>query len=325
MSDWAIDFIARFSVVCALNYSKIMIATAVVTAVMAVVLLILRQQVLKEERWLNYLGFGFTVFSIQYGLRAFASWQRAGDYAKSEPRLIEGFAQSIFSSLNSLCFLAAALALLYWLPHGWWRTPWTRVLIWLFAANAVADVLLREPLGRRFDALIAASVLSILSWALYMNSGTRQRRRWALLNLAGGFSYSSLMLIYAFVPEIAQWTPLAFRINAFMSMSSASLTPQQALDSGVFALGFLFKVMLFVSALLVIIRCLSGFSPAVTRAILEPVKMGRGEYLAAIALNTASLAATTRQLAGVAGVEIEARRIVVPARAAFNTTLVFAL
>ena len=50
---------------------------------------------------------------------------------------------------------------------------------------------------------------------------------------------------------------------------------------------------------------------------------GRVDYLAALELKVSSLAATAEHLRGVAGVRIEPRRVVVPAGAAFNTTLVF--
>jgi hypothetical protein len=50
---------------------------------------------------------------------------------------------------------------------------------------------------------------------------------------------------------------------------------------------------------------------------------GRAEYLAAIELKVVSLADTAAQLGNVPGVRIDPRRVVVPARAAFNTTIVF--
>jgi hypothetical protein len=50
---------------------------------------------------------------------------------------------------------------------------------------------------------------------------------------------------------------------------------------------------------------------------------GREPYLAALELKVASLAATAERLHGVAGVRIEPSGVVVPARAAFNTTLFF--
>jgi hypothetical protein len=50
---------------------------------------------------------------------------------------------------------------------------------------------------------------------------------------------------------------------------------------------------------------------------------GRSEYLAAIELKVDSLANTAAQLGNVPGVRSDPRRVVVPARAAFNTTIVF--
>ncbi len=50
---------------------------------------------------------------------------------------------------------------------------------------------------------------------------------------------------------------------------------------------------------------------------------GRAEYLAALELKVASLADTTERLRQVPGVRSDPRRVVVPAAAAFNTTIVF--
>jgi Glyoxalase-like domain len=50
---------------------------------------------------------------------------------------------------------------------------------------------------------------------------------------------------------------------------------------------------------------------------------GRAEYMAALALRVGSLATAAQQLRAVPGVRIEPRRVVVPASAAFNTTIVF--
>jgi catechol 2,3-dioxygenase-like lactoylglutathione lyase family enzyme len=51
--------------------------------------------------------------------------------------------------------------------------------------------------------------------------------------------------------------------------------------------------------------------------------VGRAEYMAALGIKVASLAAAAQQLRGVSGVRIEAQRVVVPAAAAFNTAIVF--
>ncbi len=51
---------------------------------------------------------------------------------------------------------------------------------------------------------------------------------------------------------------------------------------------------------------------------------GRREYLAAAEFKVRSLAETARRLGPAAGVQSDGRRVVVPAAAAFNTTLVFA-
>ena len=56
-------------------------------------------------------------------------------------------------------------------------------------------------------------------------------------------------------------------------------------------------------------------------AAAEPA--GRSEYLAAVELTVTSLAAAAARLNALPGVRGDASRIVVPAGAAFNTTLVF--
>jgi len=53
------------------------------------------------------------------------------------------------------------------------------------------------------------------------------------------------------------------------------------------------------------------------------VSAGRAEYLAALELDVGSLADTAERLREVPAVRIEPRRVVVPARAAFNTTIAF--
>ena len=54
-----------------------------------------------------------------------------------------------------------------------------------------------------------------------------------------------------------------------------------------------------------------------------PTSSGRDEYLAVLEFAVGSLAATARALEGVAGLVTGPRRLVVPARSAFNTTLAF--
>jgi hypothetical protein len=55
-----------------------------------------------------------------------------------------------------------------------------------------------------------------------------------------------------------------------------------------------------------------------------PQAAGRSEYLAAVEMKVGSAASTAERLRDIAGIRVEPSRIVVPAPAAFNTTLVFA-
>ncbi|HEX3954049.1 MAG TPA: VOC family protein [Stellaceae bacterium] len=54
-----------------------------------------------------------------------------------------------------------------------------------------------------------------------------------------------------------------------------------------------------------------------------PQASGRFEYMAAVEIRVGSLAETTERLRDVPAVEVQPKRIVVPAHAAFNTTIVF--
>ena len=54
-----------------------------------------------------------------------------------------------------------------------------------------------------------------------------------------------------------------------------------------------------------------------------PEPSGRSEYLAALEFTVGSLAATSQTLKEAAAIVISANRVIVPARAAFNTTLLF--
>jgi signal transduction histidine kinase len=285
MSKPLAEWIAHVSVVCAINYSTIAVTTSLVVLVMAAVLLVVRKEALSEEHWVLYLGLAFGAFFFQYGLRAVAAWMRAGNYAKVIPRLLELVAQLLFSNLNSVFFLLAALALLYILPKEWWRqTKWkARIVVVLIVA--ALGTFLRHPWDRYFDATLSAFCLSILSWAMYVSSGTRQQHGWARLNLLGGVGYVALHGVYAAVPTLAQ-SPrlakaLAIELARFGHNPAILPTAEDALDAGVFAFAFGFKVTLFVGALLVIMRCLSTFSPSVSRAVLDSVKTARGEFLAA--------------------------------------------
>ena len=283
MPNFLVEWIVEFSVFCALNYSTIAVATALVSLIMATVLILIRREVLSEESWILYLGLAFGAFVLQYGLRAFASWLRAGNYATPIARVVEVVAQLFFSNLNNLFFLLAALALLYRLPKNWWHSRW-RILVLLFLMSAALCAWLPKPFDRYIDATLSAVCLSILSWAMYVSSGTRQRRGWARLNLIGGGGYAALHGIYAYAPNFAQWPRIKTVLNAELAKygSDPRILPsvEDALDAAIFAIAFAFKLTLFVGALLVIMRCLAAFSPSVSRAVLEPVKTARGEFLA---------------------------------------------
>src|ERR1043166_3741496 len=109
--DRLLDVVARFAALSAINYSTLATATAVLGAFMAAVLLLLRQQVLRDERWLGFLGAAFAVYPMQYGFRIYGAWRDRGEYQ------MERLAQAVFSNANSLLIVLAAFALLYWLAR----------------------------------------------------------------------------------------------------------------------------------------------------------------------------------------------------------------
>ena len=284
MPDILVDRIAAFAVFCALNFEGIVVATALVSLIMATVLLLIRRAVLREENWILYLGLAFGTFFLQYGLRAFAAWVRAGDYATDSARAVEVVAQLFVSNLSSLLFLLAALSLLYRLPKTWWRSRW-QILVLLFLTSAALSAWLPRPFDRYVDTALSAVCLLILSWAMYISSGTRQQRGWARLSLIVGGGYAALYAMYAYVPTFAQWPQIQAALNtklANYASDTAALPPvEMVLDAGIFAVAFIFKLTVFVTALLVIMRSLAAFSPSISRAVLEPVKTSRGEFLTA--------------------------------------------
>ncbi len=281
MVNMILDYIASYVAWSALKVTTITFVTAIVAIVIAGVLLILRKEVLKDEDWVLYLGAAFLVLGAQYTLRTVAFWvkiRESGGYWK----IFETIAQAIFSNLNSLLFLCAALALLYRLPHRWWQTRW----IWLltpFAASGVLEAILASPWDRFWEAFLSSLCLASVSWAMYVSSGSRQKKGWAFVNLVGGFLYACLHILYARVPALSTWSPLADRVNQKMNAlwptDSSPRTVVDALDAGVFGIAFILKVTLFIGALLVIMRCLSAFSLAVVEEVLEPVKKRREAFL----------------------------------------------
>ncbi|HBL27965.1 MAG TPA: hypothetical protein DD490_14090 [Acidobacteria bacterium] len=283
MVETVLDFMANYAAWSAFKATTITFLTAIVAVVMAAVLLILRKEVLKDEDWLMYLGLAFAVFPVQYSLRALAYWERISDPEREGLwKLVETVAQAVFSNLNSLFLLCAALALLYRLPHTWWKTRWILLLV-PFLVSGTLGMLLESPWDRFLEALLSGLCLVAVSWAMFESSGTRQRRGWAFFILVGGFLYACLHVVYAFVPNLAAWNTLADRVGKKMQVLWwTELPPRtvvEALDSGVFGLAVIFKASLFVGALLVIMRCLSAFSLAVVEEVLEPVKNKRGDFL----------------------------------------------
>lgn len=283
MSDAILDFIAGYAALSAYKATTITFITAIVAVGIAGVLLILRKQVLKDEDWVWYLGLAYLVLGLQYALRTAAFWAKIRAFQPQiDWNLLETLAQALLSNLNSLFFICTALALLYRLPHKWYKTKWAWLLV-PFLASGVLGIVLPSPWDRFLEAFLSGICLVLVSWAMFASSGTRQRRGWAYFNLLGGFLYACLHILYAAVPRLSTWSPLAKSVSEKMKKLWLTATPtrtvEDALDAGIFGLAFISKVALFIGALLVIMRCLSAFSLAVVEQVLEPVKAKREKFL----------------------------------------------
>ena len=202
MRDAVLDFIASYAAWSAFKVTTITFVTAMVVVVMAGVLLILHKEVLKDEDWVRYLGLAYAAYGVLYTLRTASSAKIGAFQDESFWKLVEMLTQALFSNLNSLFFLLTALALLYRLPHRWWRTRW----IWLLAPSVVSGylgVILASPWDRFLEAFLSGICLVSLSWAMFVSSGTRQRKGWAFFNLVGGLLYACLHVLYANVPALS--------------------------------------------------------------------------------------------------------------------------
>jgi signal transduction histidine kinase len=264
----------------------IQLATFVACAAIALVILLLRREILVEERWALYFGWAFAVFAAQYFVQMIANFYLGWGYAprsltRTSLEAVKHIAHTAGSVSNNLLFLASARTLM-----GHRKLPrWA----WIFAAAAAAAAFIDDEFWKRLpDMMFSAACLSILGWAMYVNFRSARRHRFAWLNVVGGSLYAAAHLFYAFSPIIViqGWaSPLIDAIRhkqyGLHTLRPATLLPSplNGLDSLVFGVAFLLKILLFVGALLLIMKCLLVLAPEEAKTALGPVIDGTKEYL----------------------------------------------
>lgn len=281
------DFLAQIAAFCGAYAPTVALVTAVTSALLAAVILYLHHPVLPHEKWAKYFGWAFAIFTFQYTLRTAADFAKSlgfeGDLISFTPR----FAQAVGSSANNLCFLVAARLLL---SKRKILPSWVPVAA---VAAALADLIPAPPQGgtsafllRLPDAFFSAYCLVFLGWAMYVNFGPARHPYLAKLNLLGGGLYGLVNLAFAVNPLIASgyiWPDLARRIEkelvVFHQIGVEEVSILTSLDFSVFVWAFVLKVLLFLGALLLIVRILLVLAPDVARDLLKEITRERGKYL----------------------------------------------
>jgi signal transduction histidine kinase len=285
-SQEIISHIALMAAWSSFYLPTIQLITSLTCAAIALVILMLRREILVDERWARYFGWAFMIFAVQYILQTFANWYLGWGYApqiatRTSLGILKHIAHTAGSILNNLLFLASARALMghRWLPR------W----VWAFAAVTAGAAFLHYEFWRRLpDMTFSAVCLFFLGWAMYVNFRSARRRRVAWINLFGGGLYAAVHLLFAFNPVIVtqRWAwPLIDAIGKkqlslqMLRPNSPVSIPLDGLDALVFGIAFLLKILLFVGALLLIMKSLLALAPAEEEVALGKVINGHKEYL----------------------------------------------
>ena len=258
MSVLLTDFIARLAVTCGLAKPTIALLTAIVAGNFCAVLLYLHSRVVREEKWVRLLGFAFGLFTLQYLL------QFADKISGWKPLISnQQLAQVLCSPANNLCILVAARILLR-------RSNMMPVQYFVLAlVTSILDIQQDGLAARLPDALFSLYCLSYLGWAFYRNL-SRKRPRLAQTNGILPVLYGLLNVVYAFNPVL---------VSRWPALGAGGATPLMSLDALVFATAFVFKVALFVSTLLLMIKSLTALAPDLSRGLLKSITNHRGRYL----------------------------------------------
>ncbi len=264
------DLLARLAVLCGLAKPTIALLTAVTAAIFCSVILYLHSRVLREEKWALYLGWAFGLFTLQYLLQVIGPYSPAGTFLLPPQQI----AQALCSPANNLCILAAARVLLR-------RSRVLPLPLVVIAFLTASLELAQDNLWSRMpDAIFSLYCLSMFGLSIYRNLPKR-RPFLAFFNGILPASYGLLNIVFAFNPLLTAWPQLAGRLHA-AALAGASLervSPLTSLDSLVFAVAFVFKIGLFLGALLLIIKCLTVLSPEPKRDLLSAIASGRGRFL----------------------------------------------
>jgi len=266
--------------------STIQLATFVTCAAIALVILLLHREILVEEQWAWYFGWAFAVFALQYFFQMIANFYLGWGYAppmltRASLQAVRHIAGTAGSISNNLLFLASARTLM-----GHRKLPrWA----WILTAATAAFAFIEDEFWKRLpNTMFSAVCLLILGWAMYVNLRSGRRHRFAWLIVVGGSLYAVAHLFYAFSPILVTQRWVVPLIDAIQN-KQASLhtllpttplpTALAGLDSLVFGVAFLLKIVLFIGALLLIMKCLLVLAPEESKAALGPVIDGTKEYL----------------------------------------------
>jgi signal transduction histidine kinase len=279
------DVFAGLALWCGFLKPTIFLVTGITSGILAGIILSMRWLLLPEERWVRYFGWAFAVFCIQYVIQAPAAWMATYGIANHAgwAQILGAAAvstQAICSPLNNLCFLAASRTLL-----GRERPlPWIWVLVAFITALFTMGP--QTPWYRLADSAFSVLCLLWLGWALFKNFSPLRRPELSLVNLAGAGAYGLLNVLYCLNPLLVLGgigSSLARGIadlrRSGVVPAGSSLSPLGSLDALVFALAFGLKLLLFLGALLLIVKLLLILSPEVAREFFQDVRAKRTEYL----------------------------------------------
>lgn len=277
----------------------IMGVTAVLTAVIAIILFSFYREALSGDKWILCFGGAFVVFTFQYAAQTITFWLNR-TFPLADPsywELLGALGHCIGSPVNTILFFAAARFLMDKSPVvPWWLYP-VAVIAFAFSVVPLLFDVETSFLTRLPDAVFAAVTLTILAWALFFNIDPHwyrrkrpsdnqdgnwwdRRRPWrnlvlALIVLLSVLLYALVNLGYALNPVLAE------RSTGFQGLENLegySIGPLEGYDTMIFAIAILLKLSLFLAAFYLIMRNLLFLSPQVMSRMLRRVRSGTLVY-----------------------------------------------
>ncbi|NJL28184.1 MAG: hypothetical protein HC897_09970, partial [Thermoanaerobaculia bacterium] len=271
------ELLAYFAVL----HKTLLGVNAVASAVMAAVLLGLYYRVVREQHWLRYFGFAYSVIFLQYLSYWLGKWLGGGfehlAWLSSWGELI----LNLGSVVNNILFFAAAVALLGF------RRVWNYSFCGISLLGLLATVSLPDLWNRIPAAVLSFTCFGLLGWALYVNLRDMGERLVAYFFLGCVWLYAGTNLADATLPWLAQ-RPIALHteiagifhtIPQGLKENLGGLTVLNAYDTPLFALVLALKVALFGAALLLIVQSLVWIKPVPYRKLLRAVTDGTQQFL----------------------------------------------